>query len=103
ARQSFHTWSAPPHVIVHTVDQKADRLSEREFPREEYLGRSDRAGSPLWTTADTAAIADAGNGVTWALQWMHSGPLLAGYSSENAPLASQPVDLPPGFLPEVFA
>jgi hypothetical protein len=103
ARQSFHTRSAPPHVIVHTVDQKVDRLPEREFPRDEYFGRIDRAGSPLWTTADTAAVADAGNGVTWALQWMQSGPLLAGYSAENVPLASQPVDLPLGFLPEVFA
>lgn len=91
----------PTAVIVHLVHAAKTTLSEKTFAPDDLISWPIPVGSPPWATESTLAIAKAGNGTSWALDWSHGMLVLAGYTSKNVPVASLAVDLPADLLPAV--
>jgi tetratricopeptide (TPR) repeat protein len=86
-------------LIVHLVNVAGENLTQKSLPENSYWRLP--VGSPPWATRETLAIAEAGNGMAWALNRSHGGLVLNGYTSKNVPVASLPIELPPALVPIV--
>jgi tetratricopeptide (TPR) repeat protein len=76
-------------------------LAAKRFPANDLSAHEIEVCSPPWATPETVALARASYGVTWAVNRSPIALTLNAYNAQNAPIASQVVEVPLELLYEI--